>query len=178
MALAAVALVSTSAWAIWNPDADADLLFNMNFETYNNAAHTTTDAKAGIVGTVNDYNTTYPNVFGETGKAGLGLDANFAEMHDKAPGAGVESDVPSPNDCKLTVPSDFRPSSTLAEVADKHTWTFWFNVPDIEGTIIRHASIHLDDEDYKNLVWEIRIMAASSSFITRTTACVWRQHRH
>ena len=47
--------------------------------------------KAGLVGTVDDYNTTYPNVFGETSAAGLGFDANFAAIHDNAPGAGVAS---------------------------------------------------------------------------------------
>jgi hypothetical protein len=158
MALAAVALVSSSALA-WNPDTDAALLFNMNFETYNNAAHTATDAKAGLVGTLVDYNTTYPNVFGETGRAGLGVDANFAEIHDEAPGKGV----PEGNDVKLTMP----PTSVfnLGEVANKHTWTFWFNVSALsQGTIIRHANIWLEYEGYENLVWEIRIEGGKLQF--------------
>ena len=103
--LAVVALVSTSAWAIWDPDADSALLFNMNFETYDNAAHTATDAKAGLVGTLEDYNTVYPNVFGETSRAGLGFDGNFAAMHDNAPGAGIASSIATPNDVRLTVAS-------------------------------------------------------------------------
>ena len=40
--LAVAVLVSTNAWALWNPDTDPNLLFNMNFETYDNGAHTAT----------------------------------------------------------------------------------------------------------------------------------------
>jgi hypothetical protein len=160
MALAAVALVSSSAWAIWNPDTDSYQLFNMDFETYDNAAHTATDANASIVGTVIDYNTTYPNLFGEdTNKAGLGHDANFTEMHDESPGKGI----PEGNDAKLTVP----PTSgrfNLGLEADKHTWTFWFNVPRLEGTIIRHAYHDIEDEDFKDKWWEIRIVGHKLQF--------------
>ena len=99
---------------------------------YNNAAHTATDAKADLVGTLEDYNDTNFNVFGETSAAGLGLDANFAEIHDIAPGAGIQSGVPGPNDCRLTVPSDaLQTIFDLGYLVDKHTWTFWFNVPDL-----------------------------------------------
>jgi hypothetical protein len=150
-----VALVSSSAWAVWDPNADPNLRFNMHFQTYNNAAHTTTDAK-GLVGTLIDYNDADPNVFGETGRAGLGYDANFGEIHDKAPGAGIQSNVPSPNDVKLTVPSTG--VFDLGFTPDKHTWTFWFNVPNLtQGTIIRHADAHLTEAGNENLVWEIRI---------------------
>jgi hypothetical protein len=61
--------------------------------------------------------------------------------------------------------------STLAGgyLVDKHTWTFWFNVPNFEGTIIRHASIHADPQDPlydddKNLIWEIRIYGGTLQF--------------
>jgi len=159
MALAAVVLVSTSAWAVWNPDTDPDRLFNMNFETgtYDNGAHTATDVVASLVGTVIDYNTANPNVFGEeTTKAGLGHDANFAQVHDL--------DIGSPNDCKL--------SMALTGIFDlgnddtvKSTWTFWFNVPSLtDGTIIRHASIYLENEGYENLLWEIRIHGGKLHF--------------
>jgi hypothetical protein len=165
MILAVVALVSSSAWAVWDPDADPNLRFNMNFQTYNNTAHTTTDAKGGLVGTLIDYNDADPNVFGGIGKAGLGFDANFAEIHDNAPGAGVQSGVSVPNDVKLTVPStgvfDLGfPDSPIGQ--NKHTWTFWFNVPKLEGTIIRHADAHLTEADHENLVWEIRITAGGT----------------
>jgi hypothetical protein len=167
MVLATVALVSTSAWAIWDPDADPNLRFNMNFQDYNNATHKTTDAKAGLVGTLTDYNTADPNVFGGISKAGLGFDANFAEIHDKGPGAGVESDVPTPNDCRLKVPAPSLPAPSpfdLGWVANKHTWTFWFNVPDIGGTIIRHAYKNLQEVDYEDKVWEIRIISGKLQF--------------
>jgi hypothetical protein len=163
--LVVLALISTSAWAIWDPDADSALLFNMNFQTYNNSAHTTTDAKAGMIGTLVDYNTVYPNVFGETSRTGLGVDANFAGMHDTSPGAGVDNDgVASPNDVKLTVPSV--PAFQLGYLSSsKHTWTFWFNVPDLNhGTIIRHASAYLQEDAYKDLIWEIRIFGGKMQF--------------
>jgi hypothetical protein len=160
MALAAALLVSTSAWAavVWDPDADQYLTFNMNFQIYNNTTHKTTDAEGGLVGTLADFNTASPNVFGETSRAGLGVDANFAELHDVAPGDAI----PGPNDCKLVVPSDG--TFDLDEVEDKHTWTFWFNVPSLtDGTIIRHADAHLTPpEDV--LWWEIRILSGKLHF--------------
>jgi hypothetical protein len=180
MVLAVAALVSTSAWAVWNPDTDANLIFNMNFEVYNNGAHTTTSAKPAppnaLTGTVIDYNTASPTVFGETGAAGLGFDANFALIHDIASGSGIQSDGPGPNDVKLTVPSNTgvfdlsRP--TGGYLVDKRTWTFWFNVPNLDGTIIRHASayayLYLEDpetyNEYKNLIWEIRISGGTLQF--------------
>jgi len=163
--LAVVALVSTSASAIWNPDTDAALVFNMNFQTYNNAAHTATDAKAGLVGTLEDYNTVYPNVFSETSGAGLGFDANFAAMHDNAPGAGIASSIGTPNDVRLTVPS-MAPIFNLGDDATtKSTWAFWFNVPSlVDGTIIRHASLHLAETGYTTLMWEIRIYGGVLQF--------------
>jgi hypothetical protein len=176
MVLAVAALVSTNAWAVWNPDTDASLLFNMNFEVYDNGAHDTNSAKpappSALTGTVIDYNTASPNVFGETSAPGLGKDANFAEIHDESPGAGVHNNTPGPNDCKLTVPSGtgiFDLSSYAGYLVDKHTWTFWFNVPTFEGTIIRHASINSDPcseyyNDYKNAVWEIRIYGGVLQF--------------
>ena len=165
MALAAAMLVSTSAWAVWNPDTDPCQLFNMNFEVYDNGANETTAAKPPtLVGWVEDYNTVYPDVFGETSAAGLGFDANFAAIHDFATGAGVYDGVQSPNDVKLKVPS----GSGLFDiglVAVKRTWTFWFNAPNItDGTIIRHASDYLYDDAYKNYLWEIRIYGGKVQF--------------
>jgi len=164
MVLAVAALVSTSAWAVWDPDADTALVFNMNFETFNNSAHTTTDAKGGLVGTLVDYNNMYPNVFGETSRTGLGFDANFAAIHDNAPGPGVASNISTPNDVRLTVPSGTGVFD-LGLPTKKHTWAFWFNSPSItDGTIIRHASIHLSDSGYENKLWEIRIYGGVLQF--------------
>ena len=172
MALAVAALVSTSAWAVWNPDTDPNLLFNMNFEVYNNSTHKTTDAKAGLVGTLDSYNDVNYNVFGETSAAGLGHDANFAAMHDFSPGAAIGLEGPCPNDVRLAVPA----TTSLFDLglpAVKHTWTFWFNAPSItDGTIIRHANAYayyyLFDPDnytiYKDKVWEIRIYAGKLQF--------------
>ena len=173
MVLAVAVLVSTSAWAIWNPDTDANLLFNMNFENYSNPSHTATDAKGGLVGTLEDYNETNFDVFGETSAAGLGSDANFAAIHDLSTGAAIQSGVPGPNDCRLAVPSGtgvFDLSTpTGGYMVDKRTWTFWFNVPNLEGSIIRHASIYSYLEDpsydaYNNLIWEIRIYGGVLQF--------------
>ncbi len=171
MVLVIVALVSTSAWALWDPDADTSLVFNMNFETYNNSAHTTDTAKPAspnaLEGTLVDYNTVYPNVFGETSKTGLGFDANFAAMHDNAPGAGIASSLSCPNDVKLTV-SSYDPIFNLGDAGDtttKHTWTFWFNAPSLaDGTMIRHAHVRYAETGYTTLMWEIRIYGGVLQF--------------
>jgi hypothetical protein len=182
--LAVATLVSTSAWAVWDPDAaGSGLLFKMNFEVgfYDNGAHTATDAKGGLVGTLEDFNETNFNVFGETSAAGLGLDANFAELHDLAPGAAIQSGAPGPNDCRLAVPSGtgvFDLSTTEGGyLVDKHTWTFWFNVPTLDGTIIRHASVwsYTEDPDYdsyNNLIWEIRIYGGVLQFYHKKNCLV------
>ncbi len=184
MVLVVAALVSTSAWAIWNPDTDASLLFNMNFEITSNPSHTATDAKAGIVGTLEDYNSLSPNVFGETSLTGLGFDGNFAAIHDNLVGPGVASTIPTPNDVRLSFPSntfigggqgifDLSSNATNGYLVDKHTWTFWFNVPDItNGTVIRNASVNSQTdspnyESYKNDVWEIRILSGKLMFYHR-----------
>jgi Concanavalin A-like lectin/glucanases superfamily len=183
MVLAVAALVSTNAWAVvWNPDTDPCLVFNMNFEAYSNGAGTATDAKAGLVGTLDSVNDVSPNVFGETSAAGLGKDANFAAMHDISPGAAVGSDGPCPNDVRVVMQTGTSifdlsavpyKSSPPSYMTDQRTWTFWFNVPSItDGTIIRHASayayMYLTDPDtynsYKNLMWEIRIYGGVLQF--------------
>ena len=178
--LAVAVLVSTNAWALWNPDTDPNLLFNMNFETYDNGAHTATSTVLVPtptpphypVGTLDSYNDVNYNVFGETSAAGLGKDANFAAVHDFSAGAAVGSDGPCPNDVRLVVPGNTA-IFDLGLPAVKHTWTFWFNVPSLtDGTIIRHASnyayLYLTDPDtyntYKNYIWEIRIYGGVLQF--------------
>ncbi len=163
MALAAAILVSTNAWAVWNPDTDANLIFNMNFESYDNGLHKTTAAKPPTQdGFVIDYNTTNYNVFGETSAAGLGKDANFGAMFDLSPGPGILNNVSNPNDCKLTVAAPLpifdMSSGSNSWMTDKHTWTFWFNTPSIgDCTMLRHQSIHYMEETYENAMWEIRV---------------------
>jgi hypothetical protein len=170
MVLVIVALVSTSAWAIWNPNTDPNLIFYVNFETYSNSAHTVDSTKPGplysttaLVGNVADYNTGDPNICGEASRAGLGSDANFALMHDSATGKGV----PEGNDVKLEVADPIVTLFDLGDVADKHTWTFWFNAPSIsDGTMLRHAEINYysDPSTYGKYLWEIRISGGVLQF--------------
>jgi hypothetical protein len=168
MVLAVAVLVSTSAWAIWNPDTDGALLFNMNFENGSNVTHQATDVKALLVGTLYDYNTIEPNVFGEASVPGLGIDGNFAAIHDMNTGKGY----PEGNDVKLVF-TGFTTLWNLGMSADKHTWAFWFNVPGLsDGTILRHANIASDPNKvpletyllHQNEVWEIRIYGGKLQF--------------
>ncbi len=161
--LVVVALVSSSAWAAWNPyAADPNLVFNMNFDTNdtNGPPPTTTDAKAGLVGTLENYNLSH-YVLWEAGK--IGKDANFGQPYDKSPGSGLDG-----NDCHIVVPPS--PIFDLGTYnTDKHTFTFWFNVPEAggltSGTIMRHASIYLETtEGYEDLLWEIRIYNSKLHF--------------
>ena len=179
MMLVVVALVSTSAWAAlpWQPSADSNLVFNMNFETTTNGPPpTTTDAKAGLVGTLYDYNATNYNIW-QTGK--VGKDANFSEMFDKRPDD-------RPNDCKIRVADnsfsifDLSGGGVGGNYNLKRTYTFWFNMwkkepndtnepnlPVSEGTIIRHANTYAGDNnftDYTKLWWEIRIYSGKLHF--------------
>jgi hypothetical protein len=166
MALAVAILVSTNAWA-WDPDGDAALKFNMNFEVNDNVAHTSTDAKAGLVGTLVDYNTNDPNVFGEASATGLNHDANFGDMHDNAPGGAVSGFTLNYTDCHLDT-SSWTPIFDLGgggEMTVQHTWTFWFNVPSLsDGTVLRHASIHYGESTFENAMWEIRIYGGKLQF--------------
>jgi len=169
MMLVVVALVSTSAWAAlpWQPSADSNLVFNMNFETTTlGPPPTTTDAEAGLVGTLYDYNTANYNIW-QTGK--IGKDANFSEAFDKA----VDS---RPNDCKIRVADNSYSTFDLGTYDVKRTYTFWFNEPNdanepnspvSEGTIIRHANTYAGDNnftEYTKLWWEIRIMGGKLNF--------------
>jgi hypothetical protein len=176
--LAVMALVSTSAWALWNPDTDSNLIFYVNFETYSNPAHTVNSTKPGplygttaLVGNVVDYNTGDPNICGEASIAGLGSDGNFAAMHDSAPGKGV----PEGNDVKLEVADPIVTLFDLGDVSSKHTWTFWFNAPDItNGTILRHAEIqyYTDPTNFGKYLWEIRISGGVLQFYHKNNSLV------
>jgi hypothetical protein len=174
MALVVAVLVSTNAWAVWGPDGDAALKFNMNFEDGSNVTHTTSstvliagDSPPYPLGTLVDFNTDNPNVFGETSAPGLGKDANFADMHDNAPGSAVSGTTLNYSDCHLET-SSYVTIFDLGgggEMTVQHTWTFWFNVPSLsDGTVLRHASIHYGDTSFENAMWEIRIYGGKIQF--------------
>jgi hypothetical protein len=150
-----VAVFSTSVWAQWNPDTDPNLVFNLNFQN-NPTATTTRDAKANLLGTLVDYNATNYDVW-EPG--GIGTDANFAQVHDKAVGAG------DGNDCHILMqPSPIFDLGWPEE--EKRTFTFWFNAPTLSmGTIIRHQNI--DPDFAPDYYWEIRIYNGSLNFYHR-----------
>jgi len=178
MVLVVVALVSTSAWAIWNPDTDPNLIFYVNFETYSNSAHTVDSTKPGplysttaLVGNVADYNTGDPNICGEASITGLGFDGNFAAMHDSATGKGV----PEGNDVKLKVADPIVTLFDLGDVSDKHTWTFWFNAPSVsDGTMLRHAELNYysDPATYGKYMWEIRIYGGVLQFYHKNNCLI------
>jgi hypothetical protein len=174
MALAVAILVSTNAWAASWPDGDATLKFYMDFEAYDNVAHDTNSAIPAypnhLKGTLVDYNTVDPDVFGEDSAPGLGHDANFADMHDNAPGSAVSGFTLNYTDCHLDISSYdpiFHLGGSAAEggMTVQNTWTFWFNMPTLsEGTVLRHASVHYGEVTYENAMWEIRIYGGKLQF--------------
>jgi hypothetical protein len=126
------ALVSTNVWALtWDPDAEATLGFNMNFETH--TSYTTTDAEAGTVGTLKDYNTAPlvnptlwdPNRFWEITNGIRGTSANFDHLNDRYPWGKC------PNDVNITIAGTYSQVFELGLTSDKHSFAFWFNDVDI-----------------------------------------------
>ncbi|MEN6383652.1 MAG: LamG domain-containing protein [Phycisphaerales bacterium] len=159
MVLVIAAAVYSSSCAGWNPDADASLVFNMNFENYNNAEHTTTEPVRSVVGSLTDYNSTNYNVFGQSGFKGY--DANFAAAFDQSPGKATSDQ----NDCTIRFLA-YNYNFDLGDFqTDQRTFTFWFKAPNFDGTIIRHAYKYMDSyEDYKNAMWEIRMAGTKLHF--------------
>ena len=138
MAVAVVALVSTSAWALFNPDTDPNLKFNANFET--TTATTTTDAKAGFTGVVYDHNAVF-TMFKTAG----GIRGKYADFN--APN-DAHSGVGDGNDVSIDIPDGA--GSPIFEFGGGYpgqehtTFTFWFNMPDASpgsGTFFRHTYI-------------------------------------
>jgi hypothetical protein len=176
MALAITVLVSTGAWAVWDPDADASLVFNMNFEVYDNGLLTTDTAKPNsppLKGWVTDYNVANPNVFGETSAPGLGFDVNLAAIHDLNTGAAINATIDQNTDCHVNVASYYPPIFNLGDTITptQHTWTFWFNAPSIvDGTILRHASIKYPNTGFDTLMWEIRMYSGKMQFYHRNNS--------
>ncbi|MFA5291740.1 MAG: LamG domain-containing protein [Phycisphaerae bacterium] len=147
MMLIVVALVSTSAWAVWNPDTDLGLTFNLNFESTPTTT-TTVDVVAAITGTLVDYNTAGQSVWRATDAIRGSKCADFNNFYDAADGAGDN------NDCSVSIP----PNGPLFEFGDgwpgtdKTTFTFWFKTPNTSSsTFFRHTYIY--DTTY---YWEVR----------------------
>jgi hypothetical protein len=156
-----ILITSTNVWALtWDPDAEATLGFNMNFEIH--TAYTTTDAVAGTVGVLKDYNMAPswdPDSFWEIANGIRGTSANFDHLNDRYPW-GI-----CPNDVNITigVAGTAHPEIGVFELgwpAEKHSYAFWFNTPNlIEGTFIRYAHRWVYDPGYSKQWWEIRINA-------------------
>jgi hypothetical protein len=144
-------------FAIWTPTSDGSLTFNLNFEAHTlGPPPTTTDAKAGFIGTLYDYNASNYNIW-QPGK--VGFDANFGDMFDKVP-------KDRPNDCKIKIP--YNSIFDLGNYDVKHTYSLWFNLEDLsEGTFIRHANTYAEDPlypDQRYLWWEIRVFGGKLQF--------------
>lgn len=179
---------------IWNPDTDADLKFNLNFENDTNSnanTHpgdlnfpqpTTTDAVAGLVGTAYDYNNPTHD------------SNNFFHMWN-APNSRWRPDTnDDPNAAKMGKfvgdfrrPSDYNTGkiwdacvsvalagSTIFDMGAlepegyTRTFTFWFwpEAQTVAGTFIRHANS--DFATYPNMWWEIRMYEGKISFIHKS----------
>ncbi|MFA5293263.1 MAG: LamG domain-containing protein [Phycisphaerae bacterium] len=160
MAFIVVALVSTSAWAVWDPDTDSNLEFNLDFESTPSAI-TTVDSVAALTGTLVDYNTTGQSVWRATDAIRGSKCADFNNFYDARDGAG---DL---NDCHISLP----PNGPLFEFGDgwpgtdKTTFAFWFNMPNIQsGTFIRHIGIYDPEPENLTYYWEIRVYNSKLSF--------------
>src|SRR4030042_5574342 len=156
-----ILITSTAACALtWDPDADADLKFNMNFESSD--LYTTTDTKAGIVGTLTNCNPDPGwdpnNFFWRAANAILGnIIADFCQANDACEGAI--------NDVHLVlgILGATQPERACFELgladSDERSFSFWFNTPSlVEGTLFRYVSRYLVQYGtYQNIWWEIRI---------------------
>lgn len=176
--------------AIWNPDGDPCLVFNLNFEIDTNSSHpgdlnypppTTTDAKASLVGNAYDFNDHDGN--------NLFHMWNAPNSRWRAQGADANDD---PNAAKIgNFVGDFRrigdynsgkiwdacvsvpPSGTIIfaigapnqEHTALRTFTLWFwpEAQTVSGTFIRHANN--DSVSYANYWWEIRMYEGKLHFI-------------
>jgi hypothetical protein len=107
-----VALVSSSAWAVWNPNdmTGSGLQFNMNFESNHDPCTfakvpTTIDASGHLIGqrsSGKEVNSINSNIYelNITSKPGLGTDANFQVCKDGPP----ITPKSAPNDVKIRIP--------------------------------------------------------------------------
>lgn len=156
------ALFSTSAFALFDPDDDASLKFNLDFEEYSQnspSSASTVDAEAGLTGYLEDFNTIGFDVFQESGIRGASAD--FSQLNDTSEGAGEGAD------CSFSVNPDGNPVFEFGNgidppVAghDQTTFTFWFRAPNISsGTFF--TQIWQYDSTY---YWEIRVYNGKLGF--------------
>ncbi len=175
MILLVVAIISPCGRAaVWNPDTDPNLKFNLNFEQNKVGPPPETNdvGPLRLVGTAYDYNNTDPcNPFhmwdSNSSNRIIGTYfGNFSKTCDANTGKAY--------DCKVRVPDNIlneifmmgNPLVTGDEFAKRrHTFTFWFDVPNISsgGAIIRHANA--DDVTYPDNWWEIKILEGKLRFV-------------
>jgi hypothetical protein len=156
----------------WDPDTDSNMVLNLNFEE-NRLAPPPPETNAlcqyspqfypDYVGSFRleanliDYNAANYGVW-QPGR--IGTCANFGDSYDKRP-------ADRPNDCKLQIVYDAdHDIFGLGEEVDKHTFAFWFNVPDLsKGTIIRHADKKTaSDGNFSDYWWEVRLFDGKLQF--------------
>ncbi len=153
------AMVYVSAQAMFAPDTDSSLKFNLNFQN-NPTATTTVDAKAELTGVLTDYNTLDFDMF--RANEIRGICADFNQYNDLAAGAGDN------NDCAFIVnPNYYGPVFEFGNGDgdqypgnDQCTFAMWFNLPNIaNGTFIRQE-YQYDNTTY----WEIRVVGGKLNF--------------
>lgn len=158
MLMAVLALVSSNARAVWDPDG-SELIFNLDFETNSDSnGTTTTDATIGSrTGTLIDYNTLGYDVLQENGIRGISAD--FNQHNDAGEGA-------SPNDCAYSVaPSSqydyvFEFGGTGWPDDDATTFAFWFNMSNnTSATFLRR-----EQAADPNFYYEIRAIGGKLEF--------------
>jgi hypothetical protein len=156
--------------AIWNPDTDPNLKFNLNFEQ-NKAGpppETNDVGPSKLKGTAHDYNDHDANNPFHMWNSQWNGDANAIKI------GNYVGDFRKPCDLNIGVvfdacvsvePSaifDLGDASTGAGgILEQRTFTFWF-YPDIQassGTLIRHAT-----DDPANYYWEIRMYDGKLQF--------------
>lgn len=155
-----VAMICPSVWAaVWNPDADPNLTFNMNFSIIPTNITTKDAVDQNRIGTVTDYNVTNVNdIWVENGF--IGNFADFNQAMDVCDGTIY--------DCRVTVPGhkifDFENSfSEFSPTTLRRTFTLWFNVPALnQGTMVRYENI-VD----ANIFWEFRINGGKLQFAVK-----------
>ncbi|MGB8226621.1 MAG: LamG domain-containing protein, partial [Sedimentisphaerales bacterium] len=153
--------------AIWNPDTDPNLMFNLNFEQ-NKAGpppETNDVGPSKLVGTAYDYNTTDPPFHmwnsqwnGDANAAKIGnFVCDFRKPCDINTSRTYDACVSVPYDTLFDLGGEIYPETPHLS----RTFTFWF-YPDIQtstGTLIRHAQVA--DPNYR---WEIRMYDGKLQF--------------
>jgi hypothetical protein len=152
-----ILITSTNVRAVWNPDADTNLKFKLDFQN-NPTSTTTTDAVSGWVGTLMDYNTAGWDVWQESGK--IGISADFNRVNDKLP-------YGAPNDCRLSVVKNGSNVLNFGDETVIRTWAFWFNTPDTtQRTFLRH-----EDPTTNGKFWDISLINGRLQFRSNKSDC-------